>query len=123
MPVESTTESSPPLALANLPNQGLPSEGCPRRTRWEIDLLLIALEALDLDGAEAMLVACQELQLQSVIPHRVWLWRLRCTNPFRRQSYREPLSLEQAKALVTITCCWSTTNSKPNSYRQKAKLA
>lgn len=104
MQVESPTESSPPLALTSLPDQELPGEGCPRRTRWEIDLLLIALESLDLDGAESMLMACQELQLQAVIPHRVLLWRLRCTNPFRRQSYREPLSLEQAKALVTIAC-------------------
>jgi hypothetical protein len=104
MQVESPTEQSMPLALKNLPDPGLPGEDCPRRTRWDIDLLLVALEALDLNGGETMLAAIQEMQLQSVIAHRVALWRLRCSNPFRRFSSRQPLTLEQAKALAVIIC-------------------
>ncbi len=82
----------------------MPEGVCPRRTRQEIDLLLLAIEALDLLGAEAILAAAQELDLKSVIPNRVVLWKLRATNPLRRNSQRRPLSLTEGKALVVITC-------------------
>jgi hypothetical protein len=104
MQVESPAEQAIPLVLNHLPDPALPSEDCPRRTRWEIDLLLVALEALDLNSGETMLTAIKEKQLQSVIAHRVALWRLRCSNPFRRIRSRQPLSVEQAKALAVIVC-------------------
>jgi hypothetical protein len=104
MQVESPLEQQVPLALTQLTNPEVGDTGCPRRGRWQIDLILMALEALDLGAAESMLAAVQELQLQPVIPNRVKLWRLRCTNPFRRFSQRDPLTLEQTKALVVITC-------------------
>jgi hypothetical protein len=70
----------------------------------QIDLMLLAIEALDLGGSEALLKAAKELELQGVIKNRVNLWRLRSTNPLRRFSQRDPLSLTEAKALVIIAC-------------------
>ncbi|MBD2311814.1 DUF3038 domain-containing protein [Desertifilum sp. FACHB-1129] len=99
--------NSPPaqtLILDNLPNPPLADEFCPRRTRWQIDLILLAIEALDLGGSEAMLAITQDLELQSIIKNRVSLWRLRSTNPFRRAHTRRPLSILEAKALVAIAC-------------------
>ncbi|MCD8486160.1 MAG: DUF3038 domain-containing protein [Desertifilum sp.] len=99
--------NSPPaqtLILDNLPNPPLADELCPRRTRWQIDLILLAIEALDLGGSEAMLAITQDLELQSIIKNRVSLWRLRSTNPFRRAHTRRPLSILEAKALVAIAC-------------------
>lgn len=107
MQVNSPTQQSAqsaPLILATLPDPEMTGNGCPRRARAHIDWLLLALEALDLGGSEAMLVAIQELQLQALIPNRVALWRLRTTNPFRRMSLRRPLGIEEAKALVAIAC-------------------
>lgn len=104
MQLDSPTDQAVPLALVNLPDPEIEANICSRRARWQIDLLLLALEALDLGGSEAMLAAVQQLQLQSLIPNRVVLWRLRCTNPFRRFTQRRPLSLEEAKALVAIVC-------------------
>jgi Protein of unknown function (DUF3038) len=104
MQLDSPIDQAVPLALVNLLDPELESSSCPRRARWQIDLLLLALEALDLAGSETMLAAVQHLELQALIPNRVALWRLRCTNPFRRFSQRQPLSLEAAKALVAIAC-------------------
>ncbi|GAB4384748.1 MAG: DUF3038 domain-containing protein [Elainellaceae cyanobacterium] len=92
------------MILDMLPNPNLSDETCPRRTRQQIDLLLLAIEALDLGGSEALLVAAKDLELQDILKNRVTLWRLRATNPLRRNSQRRPLSLTEAKALVVITC-------------------
>jgi len=93
-----------PLILDALPDPPLVEAVCPRRTRQQIDLMLLAIEALDLAGSEAILMAAQELELQDVIKGRVALWRMRSTNPLRRISQRRPLQLVEAKAMVVITC-------------------
>jgi hypothetical protein len=70
----------------------------------QIDLMLLAIEALDLGGGEAMLSTSRELALDQQVKGRVHLWLLRSTNPMRRYSQRRPMSLEEAKALVIIIC-------------------
>ncbi len=82
---------------------GIPSE-CSRRAKTQIDLMLLAIEALDLGGAEAMLASAKELGLEDVIRGRVNLWLLRSSNPLRRFSQRQPMSQDEGKALVLITC-------------------
>ena len=101
-PSTSSPTPSTPLILESLPDPTLPVEGCPRRARLEIDLMLLAIEALDLGGSEAILAVARELELEDIIKNRVALWRLRSTNPLRRHSQRQPLSLLEAKALVAI---------------------
>lgn len=94
-----------PLILDNLPDPpGDWHKGCPRRARLEIDVMLLAIEALDLGGSEAILHLAKDLGLQEIIKNRVVLWRLRSTNPLRRYSQRRTLSLSEAKALVSIVC-------------------
>lgn len=66
--------------------------------------MLLAIEALDLGGSEAILSMAEELGLKEIVPNRVALWRLRSTNPLRRFSQRRPLSLQEGKALVLIGC-------------------
>ncbi|MCA1993906.1 MAG: DUF3038 domain-containing protein [Coleofasciculus sp. S288] len=102
MPTNSPSGQSKPLILDSLPNPQLSDRGCPPRTRQQIDLILLAIEALELGGSEAMLFAAKELELQSIIKNRVVLWRLRCTSPLRRSHTRRPLTIEEAKALVVI---------------------
>lgn len=95
----------PSSALATLPDVPLPAEDCPRRARLQLDLLLLAIEALDLGGSEALLLAAQELGLNDLVQNRVSLWRLRSSNPLRRSSsQRRSLSLDEAKALVMMIC-------------------
>ncbi len=102
MPVDSPTRSSPSLILAALPDPQLSTPECPRRARIQIDLLLLATEALDLSSSETLLTLTQDLGLDPVIKGRVNLWLLRSTNPMRRYSQRRPMQLEEAKALVTL---------------------
>jgi hypothetical protein len=104
MTLDGAPASDIPLALKNLPALTLSNDECPRRARIQLDLLLLAIEALDLGGAEAILILVKELRLQDIIKNRVMLWRLRCTNPLRRTIQRRPLSLAEAQALVVITC-------------------
>lgn len=102
--MQTPSSSSTPTAIANLPVPNLSERVCPRRARLQIDLLLLAIEALDLGGSEALLRTSKELNLQPLIDNRVALWRLRSTNPLRRSSQRRPLTIDEAKALVVITC-------------------
>lgn len=92
----------PPI-VENLPDPpGFSGRGCPRRARVQIDLLLLAIEALDLNASQAILATAKEQQLQGAIKNRVYLWLLRSTNPLRRYSQRRPMSLSEGKALVAI---------------------
>ncbi|MBD2153748.1 DUF3038 domain-containing protein [Leptolyngbya sp. FACHB-16] len=89
--------------LDALPNIDGLGDNCPRRARVQLDLLLLAIEALDLNGSEALLSLTQELNLKPVIENRVKLWRLRCTNPLRRYgSQHRELSQTEGKALVMM---------------------
>ena len=88
--------------LNTLPDISLPSKGCSPRTQQQIDLLLLALEALELGASEHMLAIARQLEVDRIIKNRVNLWRLRCTNPWRRSYTRDYLSQNQAKALVII---------------------
>jgi hypothetical protein len=104
MELKTSPSPSTPLILNNLQDIPLSDGGCPRRTRTQIDLTLLSIESLQLGGAEVMLKVVKDLELQTIIPDRVSLWRLRSTNPLRRNSQRRPLTLPEAKALVIIGC-------------------
>lgn len=104
MPTNSPPAQPNPLTISSLSDPPLRDWVCPRRTRWQIDLILLAIEALDLGGSQAMLAASEQLELRGIIKNRVSLWRLRNTNPFRRSHARRNLSITEAKALVAIAC-------------------
>ncbi|XHX77963.1 MAG: DUF3038 domain-containing protein [Stenomitos frigidus ULC029] len=71
----------------------------------QLDLVLLALEALAGIGSEAMLQAASELKLESLVSDRVALWRLRQASPLRKgQGGRKKLDVEEARALVLISC-------------------
>jgi hypothetical protein len=71
----------------------------------QLDLVLLALEALTKITSEAVLQAASELNLESVVADRVALWRLRQANPYRKgQGGRKKLDVEEARALVLICC-------------------
>ena len=102
MPTNSSPAQSKPMILDNLPDPAISKWECPTRSRQQIDLILLAIEALELGGSEAMLVMAKQLELEDIIKNRVILWRIRCSNPLRRSYMRRPLSVEEAKALVLI---------------------
>ena len=104
MQVNSSPAQSKFAMLNSLPDPPLRDGICPRRARLQIDLMLLAIEALVLGASEAMLQAVEDLELQEIIKNRVTLWQLRSTNPLRRFAQRRPLTFIEAKALVAIGC-------------------
>lgn len=76
----------------------------PRRGLERLDLLLLCLEALDLNGGEAMVWLSEQLGYQSFFPTRVELWKQRCHNPLRRACRRGQMACEHSDALIRILC-------------------
>lgn len=71
----------------------------------QLDLVLLALEALTGIGSEAILKAAADLGLQDLVSDRVGLWRLRQANPLRKGTGgRKKLDIEEARSLVMISC-------------------
>lgn len=71
----------------------------------QLDLVLLALEALTGITSEAILQAANDLDLAAVVADRVALWRLRQSSPLRKgQGGRKKLDVEEARALVLIIC-------------------
>lgn len=95
-------ERAKPLILNTLPDISSATRGCSPHTQQQIDLILLAIEALELGASEQMLATVKQLELQEIIRNRVNLWRLRCSNPWRRSYTRDLLTQDQAKALVLI---------------------
>ena len=88
--------------LEHLPNISLSGRSCSPRIQQQLDLLLLAVEALELGASEKMLAAVNQLGLNKIIASRVVLWRLRCSNPWRRSYTRELLKADQAKTLLLL---------------------
>ncbi|MAV11497.1 MAG: hypothetical protein CMN96_08680 [Synechococcus sp. MED850] len=75
-----------------------------RRGVERLDLLLLTIEALDLNGGEAMLWTSQQMGLQTQFPNRVELWKRRCHNPLRRTTRREAMDPVDAESLICLVC-------------------
>lgn len=80
------------------------AQECDSEIRIELDHLLLAIEAIDLQATDVILELIKELSLTSLIPNRVSLWRLRNTNPYRRNYQRGTLTMAESSALIQIIC-------------------
>ena len=78
-----------------------------RRGLERLDLLLLAIEALDLNGSQGMLWTSQKLGLESHFPNHVELWKCRCHNPLRKATRRGPLKKTESDGLVLLICSMS----------------
>ena len=86
-------------------NQTKPNPAQLDNIKTQLDLVLLALEALAGIGSEAMLQAATDLNLELKVPDRVALWRLRQSNPLRKgEGGRKKLDVEEARSLVLISC-------------------
>lgn len=70
----------------------------------QLDLVLMALEALTHIGSESVLEAAKALKLENILSDRVGLWRLRQSSPLRKGQGRKKLDIEEARALVLVIC-------------------
>ena len=102
---------SPVKSSTSIPGQeelslgASPEPGQLDNIKAQLDLVLLALEALAGIGSEAILQAATELNLESVVADRVALWRLRQSSPLRKgQGGRKKLDVDEARSLVLISC-------------------
>jgi hypothetical protein len=80
------------------------SKPLPRQGLERLDLLLLCVEALDLNGGETLLWMGQQLGFSSLFPNRVALWKLRSHNPLRRACRRGSPEGAETEALIQILC-------------------
>ncbi|MEB3261990.1 MAG: DUF3038 domain-containing protein [Cyanobacteriota bacterium] len=99
MPEASVLPAPPSTLPAALAGKSLPRRGLER-----LDLLLLAVEALDLNSGEAMLWMGEQLGFSNLFPNRVALWKRRCSNPLRRTPNRDALDPGESEALIRILC-------------------
>jgi hypothetical protein len=106
----STKDSLPALDSSQLDN-----------IKTQLDLVLLALEAIAGLGSEAMLQAARELGVEDMVSDRVSLWRLRQSNPMRKGSGgRKKLDVEEARSLVLVSCHLAQTHHR--KIRQAVEL-
>lgn len=104
--MRSTVKSPPPnRSWEELPLISQPDPVQLDNIKAQLDLVLLALEALTGITSEAVLQAANDLDLAAVVADRVALWRLRQSSPLRKgQGGRKKLDVEEARSLVLITC-------------------
>lgn len=118
----STAKPPSPLSQTALPLTTAPDPTQLDNIKAQLDLVLLALEALAGIGSEAMLQAAADLELENVVADRVALWRLRQSSPLRKgQGGRKKLDVEEARALVLI-CCLLAKNHQELIRRAVALL-
>ncbi len=88
--------------LGILPNYTVSGERAQLHLQQKIDLILLSLEALEIGSSDFVFDIAKQLELDHLLKNRLVLWRMRCTNSWRRSYTHNNLSLDQAKALVII---------------------
>ncbi|MBD2551238.1 DUF3038 domain-containing protein [Microcystis elabens FACHB-917] len=90
--------------ISDAATQDRSSRPLPRRGLERLDLMLLCMEALDLNGGEAMVWLSEQLGYAGLFPNRVELWKRRCHNPLRRSCRRGEVPVAETDALIRILC-------------------
>jgi len=75
-----------------------------RRGLERLDLLLLVIEALDLNGSQGMLWTSSKIGLSAQFPNQVELWKCRCHNPLRKATRRGALGSDETNSLILLVC-------------------
>ncbi len=67
-----------------------------------IDLMLLALESIDVNASQEIINTTIKLGLQDHFPNNVALWMTRCSNPLRKCSTRIKLENKTTEAMILI---------------------
>ncbi|MEM7555348.1 MAG: DUF3038 domain-containing protein [Cyanobacteria bacterium P01_A01_bin.84] len=111
--MHSAANSPPPMQWEDLTKISAPNSVQWDNMKTQLDLVLLALETLTGIGSDEMLSAANKLNLESKLPDRVALWRLRQSNPLRKgQGGRKKLDVEEARSLVMIACYLAKQNQE-----------
>jgi len=74
-----------------------------RQSIEKLDLLLLILETIDLNGIQSLFALSNRLNLNNVLPNKVTIWKLRNSNPLRKSYVNNNIKLNEFDALIKIT--------------------
>ena len=74
-----------------------------RQSIEKLDLLLIILETIDLNGIQTLYALSNRLNLNDVLPNKVTIWKLRNNNPLRKSYINNNIQGNEFDALIKIT--------------------
>ena len=74
-----------------------------RQSIEKLDLLLLILETIDLNGIQSLYALSNKLNLNDVLPNKVTIWKLRNNNPLRKSYVCNNIKLNEFDALIRIT--------------------
>ena len=74
-----------------------------RQSIEKLDLLLLIIETIDLNGIQSLYALSNRLNLNELIPNKVTIWKLRNNNPLRKSYINNNIKLEEFDALIKIT--------------------
>ena len=65
--------------------------------------MLLILETIDLNGIHSLYSLSNRLNLNSVLPNKVTIWKLRNNNPLRKSYVTSNIKFNEFDALIRIT--------------------
>ena len=74
-----------------------------RQSIEKLDLLLLILETIDLNGIHSLYALSNRLNLNNVLPNKVTIWKLRNNNPLRKSYVNNNIKINEFDALIRIT--------------------
>ena len=74
-----------------------------RESIEKLDLLLLILETIDLNGIQSLFALSNRLDLNDVLPNKVTIWKLRNNSPLRKSYVNNNIKVKEFDALIKIT--------------------
>tara|TARA_B100001248_G_scaffold203385_1_gene157592 strand:- start:74 stop:574 length:501 start_codon:yes stop_codon:yes gene_type:complete len=75
----------------------------PRQSIEKLDLLILILETIDLNGIQSLYAISSNLNLNDIFPSKVTIWKLRNNNPLRKSFVKNNIKQNEFDALIKIT--------------------
>ena len=73
-----------------------------RESMQRLDLLLLTLETIDLNGIQSLFSLSNKLNLNETLPNKVTIWKLRNNNPMRKSYINNDIKTEEFEALTKV---------------------
>tara|TARA_Y100000766_G_C18885659_1_gene595727 strand:+ start:762 stop:1316 length:555 start_codon:yes stop_codon:yes gene_type:complete len=73
-----------------------------RESIQKLDLLLLILETIDLNGVQSFYSVSNKLYLDEILPNKVTIWKLRNNNPMRKSYIKNNIKIEEFEALTKV---------------------
>ncbi len=75
-----------------------------RESIQRLDILLLTLETIDINGIQSLYSISNKLNLNSVLSSKIIIWKLRNNNPMRKSYVNNNITLGEFEALTKVAC-------------------